>query len=174
MASEHVDDTRRGLPSACPLPGNCTALADGARTGEYGRCWCRGDEQVRVRWFDLASPLFAAVLALVATLLTGFFVLSSTWQLGSVWLPGPTYRFWGWPLEWRTNVPLHAMREVDSVDVSRWQEPGFDRGTLILDCLAWFAIIFASYVALRLLCIILRVAARRIIVAQRLSTHRQA
>ena len=171
MIPERASCTRPGLPSTCPLPGGCTALADGARTGEYGRCWCRGDEQVRVRWFDVASRLFAAVLALVATLLTGFFVLSSTWQLGSVWQPGPTYRFWGWPLEWRTDVPLDAMRGLDSVDLSRWREPGFDGGTLILDWLAWFAMIFASYVALRLLSILLRIAARRIIVARRLSRH---
>ena len=129
---------------------------------------------MRVKWFDLLSPLVAAALALVATLLTGFFVLSSTWQLGSVWQPGPTYRYWGWPLESRTDVPLDAMRGLDSVDLSRWQEPGFDRGTLILDWLVWFVMILASYVALRLLWIILRVAARRIIIARRLSTHRQA
>src|SRR4030042_1164413 len=120
------------LPSACPLPGGCTALADGARTGEYGRCWCRGDDQVRVSWFDLLSPLFAAALALVATLLTGFFVLdhSST-------VAGDSYDFWGWPEHWSTHMPTAVMLQDDTRDYGQvddgdidWQDPGFDPGAL--------------------------------------------
>ena len=177
MIPERAGGRHRGLPSTCPLPGGCTALADGARTGEYGRCWCRGDDQVRVRWFDLLSPLVAAALALVATLLTGFFVLDYT----SHTVAGDSYHFWGWPRAWRTDMPQEAMRQSETVIFHGrvdghidWQEPGFERGELAWDWATFFVMILGCYVVLRVLWILLRVASRRIIIARRLSTHKQA
>jgi len=177
MTPERAGGRHRDLPSTCPLPGGCTALADGARTGEYGRCWCRGDDQVRVSRFDLLSPLFAAVLALVATLLTGFFLMGYSHTTAA----GDTYHFWGWPREWRTNMPTAVMLQSETISYGRvddgqldWQDPGFDRGKLAWDWATFFVMILGSYIVLRVLWIVLRVASRRIIVAQRLSRHREA
>ena len=177
MAPEHVDHSRRELPSTCPLPGGCTALADGARSGEYGRCWCRGDDQVRVSRFDLASPLFAAILALVATLLTGFFVLDYSYTTAT----GDSYDFWGWPRAWRTDMPAAVMLQQEAVNFGQvddgrldWRDPGFNRGDFTWDWATFFVMMLGSYVALRALWIIFRVASRRIIVARRLSRYRQA
>ncbi len=189
MTGERRSTDRASRQARCPLPGGCTALAGGALTGEYGRCWCAGDDQVRISRIDLLIPVLAALLALVATLLTGFFVLQ--YADTDPDHADVAYHFWGWPREWRTDMPQEAMARRQEADLNRdrltlyhgrdslgvevdWQESGFERGGLSWDWLIWFLMILPSCVALRILWALSRIAYRRIAVARLVSRQRQA